>query len=262
MSNFATVLGQKIEKEVEKRMNVFYDLLVEKTSLSKSELKSLWKQTLKGTGPNYKKMKLSELKSLCVSKGIQMKSKKKQDYVTALENFNQVDDENSVEEPVVHVEEPVVHVEEPEVHVEEPEVHVEEPEVHVEESEVHVEESEVPVEESEVPVEESEVPVEEPEVPVEEPVVESVPKKEKKSKKGRKKTEVSLEKVSEKIDELFEKKSIYELSLPELKKKCKDLGYDISKKKKTDLVKFLEENEKKKVDETFDEHLVDADEIL
>ena len=248
MSNFATVLGQKIEKEVEKRMNVFYDLLVEKTSLSKSELKSLWKQTLKGTGPNYKKMKLSELKSLCVSKGIQMKSKKKQDYVTALENFNQVDDENSVEEPVVHVEEPVVHVEEPEVHVEEPEVHVEEPEVHVEESEVHVEESEVPVEE--------------PEVPVEEPVVESVPKKEKKSKKGRKKTEVSLEKVSEKIDELFEKKSIYELSLPELKKKCKDLGYDISKKKKTDLVKFLEENEKKKVDETFDEHLVDADEIL
>ena len=243
------MLGDLLLKTVEKYVDVFIDTLASKYDLPKSELKSLWKETI-GNGKKqkpYKKMKLDELQKLCEEREIFLKkSRKKQLYIDALEEHDKKpkDSEQEIAEEEIA---PVVEQEHDPV----------EQEVAEQEVAPVVEQEVDPVEQEVDPVVEQEV-VEEEVAPVEETKKKQVSKKKKTplKKKGE-----SIEDYVDKISSMEEKeeKDVDDMNFTELKKFCKEKGMDIRQKTKQQLLDWVEEKDKTT---DFSEFLTDIDDLI
>jgi hypothetical protein len=249
------MLGNLLLKTVEKYVDVFIDTLASKYDIPKRDLQDLWKDTI-GMGKNkvkpYKKMKLDELQTLCNEREILVKkSRKKQIYIDALEEFDKKQ-ASTVEEAVV--EEPAPIVEEAAPVVEAPIVEEAAPVVEapiVEEAVVEEPVVEEPIVEEPV--------VEEP--IVEEAVVEGkkVRKPEKKKPSLKLKEREGLESHLEKIKSMEESKDVHDMNFTELKKYCKEKGMDVRQKNKQQLMEWID-NTKKVSD--FSEFMTDINDLL
>ena len=257
------MLGNLLLKTVEKYVDVFIDTLASKYDIPKRDLQDLWKDTI-GMGKNkvkpYKKMKLDELQTLCNEREILVKkSRKKQIYIDALEEFDKKQ-ASTVEEPAPVVEGPAPVVEESIVEapaVEEAVVEEAAPAV----EEAVVEEAVVGEAVVEAPVVEEAV-VEEAAPVVEEPVLaqgKKVKKPEKKKPSLKLKEREGLESHLEKIKSMEESKDVHDMNFTELKKYCKEKGMDVRQKNKQQLMEWID-NTKKVSD--FSEFMTDINDLL
>lgn len=81
---FALDLCKVIEKEIQKKINVLFDELVEKHGLDRKELQKIWEGNSTKTPTAFMKMNVKTLKEECKKRNLSLKSKKKMDYVNAL----------------------------------------------------------------------------------------------------------------------------------------------------------------------------------
>lgn len=81
---FALDLCKVIEKEIQKKINVLFDELVEKHGLDRKELQKIWEGNNTKTPSAFMKMNVKTLKDECKKRNLSLKSKKKMDYVNAL----------------------------------------------------------------------------------------------------------------------------------------------------------------------------------
>ena len=84
---FALDLCKVIEKEVQKKINVFFDELVNKHGLDRKELQRIWEGNTEKTPTSFMKMSVKTLKEECKKRELHVKSRKKMDFVNALLKF-------------------------------------------------------------------------------------------------------------------------------------------------------------------------------
>ena len=84
---FALDLCKVIEKEVQKKINVFFDELVNKHGLDRKELQRIWEGNTEKTPTSFMKMSVKTLKEECKKRKVHVKSRKKMDFVNALLKF-------------------------------------------------------------------------------------------------------------------------------------------------------------------------------
>jgi hypothetical protein len=98
------ILANSLKREINKYVDTFFDILVERYQLDKEELKQLFENMENSdlvSEKNYSKMKLPQLKALCKERKITVSKKKKTELVQLL---NEYDDNNSVQQVDTHSE--------------------------------------------------------------------------------------------------------------------------------------------------------------
>lgn len=281
---FALQLCKAIEKEVEKKIDTLFQEISSKYGIDRKELETLWKGETKNTPSSLSKKSLKDLKALCKEKHLKVKSRNKKDFVNALVAFElEAEKNNDGESNVAVVGEPneiqvplsLDLVENENVMIEDG--LLDEKMNSGEESKLNVSPissitniSAPPVSpisslsQTHLPLMVENVAIQNDQNEEALNVMEEDNSEEKTPLEHGQPQEQKLD--LEKIKEDFEKISknpTHKMSLKQLKKKCTELGFDIKKKKRNEMIDFLDAFEKSKNDEPdFESYLVDPNQNL